>query len=147
MPKNYCTALYVQEYFMSQHTSNPLLMATRSVVVQQVVVPQASVQYLVTSNLHWIDRINYFYFSQQNISIIQRTIHPYPMRPFSLAEMISTVFRTVQGFKFDSPDLQKKICLEKARNKKLFFFNFSSKSLSKMDNFACYMSDCWATSC
>ena len=42
MPKNYCTTLCLHEYYMSQHTSNPLLMTTGSVVMQQVVVPQAS---------------------------------------------------------------------------------------------------------
>ena len=40
--KTYYTTLYVHEYYMSQHTSNPLLMTTGSVVMQQVVVPQAS---------------------------------------------------------------------------------------------------------
>ena len=42
MLKNNCTTLYVHEYYMSQHTSNPLLMTTGFVVMQQVVVPQAS---------------------------------------------------------------------------------------------------------
>ena len=41
MTKTYYTTLYVHEYYMSQYTSNPLLMTTGSVVVQQVVVPQA----------------------------------------------------------------------------------------------------------
>ena len=42
MLKDNCTTLYVHEYYMSQHTSNPLLMTTGFVVMQQVVVPQAS---------------------------------------------------------------------------------------------------------
>ena len=42
MTKTYYTTLYVHEYYMSQHTSNPLLMTTGSVVMQQVAVLQAS---------------------------------------------------------------------------------------------------------
>ena len=42
MTKTYYTTLYVHEYYMSQHTSNPLLMTTGSVVMQEVVVLQAS---------------------------------------------------------------------------------------------------------
>ena len=39
--KYHCTTIFVHEFYMFQHTSNSILMINWSVVMQQVVVPQA----------------------------------------------------------------------------------------------------------